>query len=226
MAPDISFGTGVAPITGVPSLPRFFAPVSPIADVVSLSSSSDREMADLFRQMRELKEMALRNRMVNDTLANTSWTPPVIGLNPMSMLPSNWDTMPLGDFFDRMTQINQAARADRPKKKNEGGGDGGGGTAALNVNAHRYYNNERGEYVNVAKVQIHEKGAYGAQGQRKRVTDWNQGGAYQFSTGKDNAEVGKSYQVTVTWEDGTSRTWDYTVDSPQGSTVDVYHPWS
>ncbi len=225
----------------LPRIPAYYPPYTPHVplyppsipvtgygdDIIALGNDPLQQEGDFFRRIARLKQMAQRRRLSGDRGIIPQYPillPPPNGLG----FSPDWATQPLDQFLNDALRINQAIDAARGRKPAPA--DPGKGTtnqnAKLLVRAHRYYNYEKGKYINVASVRIHEKGNYAGKGKSRRVTEWNKGGLYEFDASKDDAQVGKTYQVTVTWEDGTSRTWDYTLDSPQGLTVDVYNPWS
>lgn len=93
--------------------------------------------------------------------------------------------------------------------------------APVRVVARRYYDNYKQRYVDVESVRIEEKGVFG---RGARTTAWNQGRWITFEAVHREGQVGKYYNVLVTWEDGSTRNWDYRLDSPRGLTVDVWKP--
>jgi len=188
-----------------------FSPISSVSPVESgwgrgmdsvMLGSDLNSAGDFLNQMAGLRDMARRQKAVSD-LGSTQ-------------MPANWETMPLEDFLNEMGRIRQKlgpSKTDKPDdKKKDGDGKG-----TFGVNAHRYWDYTEGKYVEVQKVQIHEKGNWS----KKEPTTWNAGHANEVSTQKKDAELGKTYQVTVTWENGQTKTWDYT---NSGQTVDVWGP--
>ncbi len=91
------------------------------------------------------------------------------------------------------------------------------GVGELVVRCHQYFNTYTQRYVPVYSVEIHRRGVY-----RDRITRWNTGSLRNFIV-RWKVKAGRYYQVTVIWEDGKRKTWDYFLGGRR-VIVDVYYP--
>ncbi len=97
-------------------------------------------------------------------------------------------------------------------------GSNSGQKGTFRVRAERYFNVAQSRYILVRKVQIHEYRSWA-----NERTEWNQGRVDVFDIRWDYAEIGKTYQVRVEWEDGATRTWEYQM-KPNGTSVRIWEP--
>ncbi|MCA9797284.1 MAG: hypothetical protein KC910_35985 [Candidatus Eremiobacteraeota bacterium] len=90
----------------------------------------------------------------------------------------------------------------------------------LRVVAHRYYDHYNQRYVPVETVEI-----YGRSNESYHQSEmsYNPGKLYEVETLLPEAVQGAYYRVQVTWEDGTTHSWDYRV-SEQELRVEVWQP--
>ncbi|MBM3460534.1 MAG: hypothetical protein FJX76_00340 [Armatimonadetes bacterium] len=146
------------------------------------------------------------------SLADTVWLTP-----PPAMPMSDAD---LNAFLSKMREMKQQALRDRALR----GGSPGGPVnpekdkekqGPLDVKAHGYYEGDK--LIAVREIRVFEVGNY-----RKRTYNTFPGGWPDNSLRMDNARVGKTYRVKVTWENGTSQEKDVAMDSPNGTSVDVW----
>lgn len=86
------------------------------------------------------------------------------------------------------------------------------------VRAEQYFSNSRSRYIPVRKIQIHEYRSWA-----NERTEWNMGRLELFELRWDYAEVGKTYQVRVEWEDGSTYTWEYQM-KPGGTNIRIWEP--
>lgn len=103
-------------------------------------------------------------------------------------LPPDWETMPLSDFLQWASQARGGRRVPAPSEK-----------SPLHVRAYAY-RNEEGKMVPVRTVRIHETGHY-----NNRQRFFNPAGYGTFGPAFGGAQTGRSYTVTVEWEDGRSQ---------------------
>ncbi len=122
--------------------------------------------------------------------------------------------MPIEDFLNGIGAIRQATggRAVAPV-------NGPGQKGPFTVVAHRYFDHTTQQYVPVADVLIAEKGNFS-----DRTRNYNPAQFSDFEATKPDAQVGKYYQVTVTWGDGKQKVWDYRMDQANGTRVDMWSP--
>lgn len=137
-------------------------------------------------------------------------------------LQNNYQDLSFGAFSNQILSIAQEAGI-------RGAGSVGGvrpvgpnGTPApFSVVANSYYNQTTGEYVPVKDVLINEKGNYLVRNQ-----EYNVGQNREFTATLDNAKVGTTYHVAVTWNDGNQYNWDYQLNSYNNGKVVVPGPYS
>lgn len=89
-------------------------------------------------------------------------------------------------------------------------------TAPFSVTAHRYWDSSSGGYVNVASMLVESNNA----SERK----FNSLAQHTVELTQDKAPVGGQVRVTVAWENGQQRIWDYNIADSKGSEVDVFSP--
>ena len=85
------------------------------------------------------------------------------------------------------------------------------------ITAHRYWDPQRGDYANVTEVTTQ-----GYQGDDQRV--FNTQNQTSVTVTRDGVPTGTPVRVTVNWDNGQSRTWDYQVAADNQSDVDVFSP--
>lgn len=151
----------------------------------------------------------------------------------LSVFPNLNDTAALGDlpvfvlnetdlnaFLEKMRGLKQDALRRRglrggtgvrpvdPEKDREK-------TGPLDVKAHGYYEGDR--LVPVTEIRVFEVGNY-----RKRSYNTFPGGWPDSSHRMDDARVGKHYRVKVTWASGATQEREVKMDSPSGTSVDIW----
>lgn len=136
------------------------------------------------------------------------------GLEPLDIIPgipSPYSSGYLNDtsrFLTDMMALNAALEAARPPgthnpdkpKDSTTGADGNLTVVAGN----------RSDGVKPKEITIHEKGDW----KTRQRSDQNYGGFSSQEGSFEGAEVGKTYQVTVSWEDGSTTVRNVTLDSP------------
>lgn len=144
----------------------------------------------------------------------TTPNPAAAGAAFQEFLANNPNSLPVEDFLNQIGAIRQATggRAVAPV-------NGPGQKGPFTVVAHRYFDHTTQQYIPVQDVLIAEKGNFS-----DRVRNYNPAQFTQFEAVKPDAEVGKYYQVTVTWADGKSKVWDYRMDQANGTRVDMFSP--
>ncbi|MBX3167138.1 MAG: hypothetical protein KF760_06990 [Candidatus Eremiobacteraeota bacterium] len=85
------------------------------------------------------------------------------------------------------------------------------------ITAHRYWDPQRGDYANVTDVTTQ-----GYQGEDQHV--FNPQNQTSVTVTRDNVPIGTPVRVTVNWDNGQSRTWDYNIAGNDQSDVDVFSP--
>ncbi|MFN8613287.1 MAG: hypothetical protein U0931_37460 [Vulcanimicrobiota bacterium] len=85
------------------------------------------------------------------------------------------------------------------------------------ITAHRYWDPQRGDYANVSDVITQ-----GYQGEDQHI--FNTQNQTSVSVTRPDVTPGTPVRVTVNWDNGQSRTWDYQVGGDQVSDVDVFSP--
>lgn len=85
------------------------------------------------------------------------------------------------------------------------------------LTAHRYWDPQRGDYANVSEVTTQ-----GYQGEDQRV--FNTLNQTSVSVTRNDVPIGTPVRVTVNWDNGQSRTWDYHIAGNDQSDVDVFSP--
>jgi len=92
-------------------------------------------------------------------------------------------------------------------------------TAPFTVTAHRYWDSETGQYSNVSEIALEdiEKGD-----PIEKIN--NPQGYTTLQLTKDDASLDGTLRVAVTWDNGRSRTWDYSNRDPNGGSADVFSP--
>ncbi|MBS2039568.1 hypothetical protein JST97_31565 [bacterium] len=88
---------------------------------------------------------------------------------------------------------------------------------AFQITAHRYWDPQRGDYANVSDVLTQ-----GYEGVDQHV--FNTQNQSQVTVTRPDVPAGTPVRVTVNWDNGQSRTWDYQVGMDQQSEVDVFSP--
>ena len=120
--------------------------------------------------------------------------------------PSDLLTMPADQFLNYMAGQLSALRAAQGPKANQGGGKAKENStstgAPLQVHAHERYDSE-GKAVPVTSTVISEAGM-GKWGTREY--NYNPSGLNQADSTYGRAQLGKFYNVTVTWANGESQT--------------------
>lgn len=87
------------------------------------------------------------------------------------------------------------------------------------ITAHRYWDSSAGAYSEVSEVLLQ-----GGENPNDTQRVFNPNKQTTVVINKDGVPLGNPLRVTVTWENGQSRTWDYQVNDPKGSDVDVFSP--
>ena len=88
------------------------------------------------------------------------------------------------------------------------------------VDAHAYYNSETQQTVPVKSVNIEQEGMTS-----NHVLAYNEGQNTTYQAVMPNAQVGQSYQVGVTWQDGASGNWSYKAYG-SGNQVNIFSPYA
>ena len=115
------------------------------------------------------------------------------------------------DFNLALLQIAQQQGALNPNPQQQGPG------IPFQVTAHRYWDPQRGDYANVSDVTTS-----GYEGQDQKV--FNSQNQTSVTVTRDNVPAGTPVRVTVNWDNGQSRTWDYQVAANDQADVDVFSP--
>ena len=139
---------------------------------------------------------------------------PALAQQQLNALESNSDNLDISQFLEQALGIRQLL----PSAQVQAVGTPGV-KAPFSVVAHSYFNQDTQQTVPVDQVQIHEKGNF-----TNRTTEFNVGQNIEFTATKTNAEVGKYYQVAVSWKDGAQKVWDYRADNNNGTRVDIWSP--
>lgn len=92
-------------------------------------------------------------------------------------------------------------------------------TAPFTVTAHRYWDSAAGAYSDVSEILIQ-----GGENPNDVERRFNPNKQTTLVVNKDNVPLGNPMRVTVSWENGQSRVWDYQVADQKGSDVDVFSP--
>jgi hypothetical protein len=91
--------------------------------------------------------------------------------------------------------------------------------APFTITAHRYWDSAAGAYSDVSEVMIQ-----GGDNPNDVERRFNTNKQTSVVITKDGVPLGNPMRVTVTWENGQSRVWDYQVADQSGSDVDVFSP--
>lgn len=115
------------------------------------------------------------------------------------------------EFGLQLLQIAAAQGALNPNPQPQSAG------VPFQITAHRYWDPQRGDYANVTDVTTQ-----GYEGVDQHV--FNTQNQTAVTVTRDNVQAGTPVRVTVNWDNGQSRTWDYQVGLDQQSDVDVFSP--
>lgn len=85
------------------------------------------------------------------------------------------------------------------------------------LTAHRYWDPQRGDYANVTDVTTQ-----GYEGQDQQV--FNTLNQHSLTVTREGVPDGTPVRVTINWDNGQSRVWDYQVANNQNGDVDVFSP--
>jgi hypothetical protein len=131
----------------------------------------------------------------------------------------HYQELPIGDFLSQVASIGQLAG---PRASGGVSQIGAPGTQApFTVNVSSYYNQQTQEYVPVQEVLIADRANYS-----DRTREYNVGQLTNFSATMNNAVVGHEYQVTVNWNDGQSKVWNYQLNNSNNGQIAVSSPYS
>lgn len=111
-------------------------------------------------------------------------------------------------YEDALRQLDAARALQQANPVKDKDGEAKAQKGDLNVVA-----GNRNDGVKAKKVTIHEKRHWSTRQWNENITEDN-----KYESKFENAQVGKTYQVNVEWEDGTTTTRDVEMDSP-GQTV-------
>lgn len=115
------------------------------------------------------------------------------------------------DFNLALLQIAAQQGALNPNPQPQTAGVG------FQITAHRYWDPQRGDYANVSDVTTQ-----GYEGEDQHI--FNTQNQTSVTVSRDGVPPGTPVRVTVNWDNGQSRTWDYQVGIDQQSDVDVFSP--
>lgn len=91
--------------------------------------------------------------------------------------------------------------------------------APFTITAHRYWDSAAGQYSDVSEILV-----MGGENPNDVQRVFNPNKQTSVVVNKDGVPLGNPMRVTVTWENGQSRVWDYQVSDEKGSDVDVFSP--
>ena len=131
-------------------------------------------------------------------------------------LSNNYQELPLEGFLNQIGSVAQLAGIQGTRPVGPPGSQ-----APFTVKVSSYYNNTTKQYVPVEEVLIAEKGNY-----NDRVREYNVGQLRDFTATLPNATVGHDYQVTVKWNDGQTKVWDYPLNNSNNGQITFSGPFA
>lgn len=130
-----------------------------------------------------------------------------------TQLPPDWQTMPLDQFLAAAARARRNMPGPAPRPNGQGGHGNQGGSAPLHVSAHSRQDSE-GNAVPVRSVVVNETGNWSSREETDNPAHYN-----KLDANYRRAQLGKTYTVTTTWEDGRTQT-DRVTD--KGYPVDIW----
>jgi hypothetical protein len=127
----------------------------------------------------------------------------------------NAGTISGNDFNLELLRIAQQTGAIRTNVNNVGPAR----TGDFNLTAHRYWDSSSGGYVNVSEILLS-----GGINPNDELRVFNPQGQNTLSLSRENVPLGNNMRVTVSWENGQQRIWDYQLREVGDTSVDVFTP--
>ena len=103
--------------------------------------------------------------------------------------------------------------------RNNVNNSGPANTGDFNLTAHRYWDSSTGGYVNVSEILLS-----GGINPNDELRVFNPQGQNTLSISRENVPLGNNMRVTVSWENGQQRIWDYSLREGGDTAVDVFTP--